>query len=305
MELESNDGWLGQSAAVPQIARKPGAPLRFAPATQKQLPPKSNFPTKPIFPQQSREVNVQQNNVIRVEALRRQIARLEDPRPHAQRPTVLSGCGPLDGLLPSGGMCRGTLVEWLAAGEGNGATTLALLTAREASRDGGAVVVIDPRREFYPPAAVRLGIAPGDLIVVHAVAEADATWALDQSLRCPAVAAALAWPQRHSEKRELDAHTLRRWQLAAEGSGALGLLIRPEAARHEPSWADVRLLVEPLPAGRGRPAGGRRRLRIHLLRCRGTAAGRSVDVELDDETHLVYPLAQLADPAPDRRAAGA
>jgi len=39
----------------------------------------------------------------------------------------------------------------------------------------------------------------------------------------------------------------RRLQLAAEQGGGLGLLIRPEAVRHQPSWADVRLLVEPLP----------------------------------------------------------
>jgi hypothetical protein len=37
---------------------------------------------------------------------------------------------------------------------------LALLAAREICRRGGLLVVLDRRGEFYPPAAVRLGIEP-------------------------------------------------------------------------------------------------------------------------------------------------
>ena len=220
---------------------------------------------------------------IRIEALRRQIARLEQPRPTGGNAPISSGCGPLDRLLPGGGFRRATLVEWLSAGEGSGAASLAMAAASQACRDGGAVVVLDRRREFYPPAAVRLGIELQDLIVVQAGSEADNQWALDQALRCPGVAAVLAWPEK------LDGRTFRRLQLAAEEGGGLGLLIRPLAARREPSWADLRLLVEPLPA---EPlAGCKRRLRIHLLRCHGAASGRNVDLEIDDETHTVYPAA--------------
>jgi hypothetical protein len=54
--------------------------------------------------------------------------------------------------------------------------------------------------------------------------------------------------------------------------------------RHEPSWADVRLLVEPL-ASAGVDG---RRLRIHLLRCRGAAGGQSIEVVIDHETRRVH-----------------
>ena len=127
--------------------------------------------------------------------------------------------------------------------EGGGAGTLALLAARQACRDGGALVVLDGRGDFCPPAAVRLGIGPERLVVIHPQNAADHHWAMNQALRCPAVAAVLAWP------KTIDDRTFRRWQLAAEEGGCLGLLVRPEAARAEPSWADVRLLVEP---GEGR-----------------------------------------------------
>ena len=253
-----------------------------------------------------------QKNPIQLETLRQQIARLEQSRPGDGDGPISSGCGPLDRLLPGGGFRRGTLAEWLAAGEGSGVTGLALAAARQACRTvggrsetppagwpDGTLVVLDSRCEFYPPAAVRLGIEPQNLILVRAGSQADNRWALDQALRCPGVAAVLAWPQK------IDGRTFRRLQLAAEEGGGLGLLIRPPAAREEPSWADVRLLVEPLPVG-PLPVGTlpvgpllncKRRVRIHLLRCHGAASGRSMDLEIDDETHTLHLAAQLADPA--------
>ena len=219
-----------------------------------------------------------------VQTLRRQIARIETLRRRPDEPPVSSGCPPLDGILPEGGFHRGTLTEWLADGDGAGATTLAVLAAREACRQGGTLVVVDADGGFYPPAAVRLGIAPGQLLVVRAEQRADHDWALDQALRCPAVAAVLAWPE--SPAGRLDDRTFRRLQLAAEAGGSLGLLVRPAESRHAPSWADVRLLVQPQPA-----ESHRRRLRIVLLRCRGSREGRGIQVELDDESHPLFTTA--------------
>jgi protein ImuA len=225
-----------------------------------------------------------------VEKLRRRIARLETGRRATDVAAITTGCDVLDNLLPEKGLRRGSLVEWLSPGDGTGAGTLALLAACAACSDGRAVVVLDHRREFCPTAAVRLGIEPSQLIVVHAESLADNQWAADQALRSPAVAAVVAWPKR------LDDRTFRRWQLAAEEGGTLGLLIRPETARHEPSWADVRFWIEPFVAGTLRVPSANtnknaRLLRIVLLRCRGASDSRSIDVEFDDETHCMYPLA--------------
>jgi protein ImuA len=224
-------------------------------------------------------VEDRQECTISLEKLRQRIARLETgtKRP-TDDPPVPSGCAALDDLLPERGFCRGTLVEWLSAA-GVGAGTLALLAARQACRDGGMLAVFDQRREFCPPAAVRLGIAPEQLLVIHADTAADNHWAIDQALRSQAVAAVLAWPDR------LDDRTFRRWQLAAEEGGCLAMLLRPETARGAPSWADVRLLVEPATL-RSRA----RLLRIVLLRCRGGNVGRDINVELDDETYRVHSL---------------
>jgi protein ImuA len=228
---------------------------------------------------------------IELEELRRRIARFESGRQCGSRAAASSGCAMLDRVLPMQGFRPGSLVEWLSLGNGTGACTLALLAAREVCRHGAKLVVIDGHREFCPPAAVRLGIELEQLLIVHVDNAADHDWAMDQALRSSAVAAVLAWPTNVSGR------TFRRWQLAAEVGGCLGLLLRPEAARVEPSWADVRLLVEPVPA---ELPSRHRRLQIALLRCRGGTAGHTVDVELDDETYRMYPAGQRAKPTVGR-----
>jgi protein ImuA len=232
---------------------------------------------------------------------------------------VSSGCAALDGCLPAGGFRRGTLVEWLG-GAGGGAGLLALLTAREAARQGGAVVILDRQRRFYPPAAAAWGLDLKHLIVVRAANRADELWALDQSLRCRAVAAAWA-PLDH-----LDPRWFRRLQLAAEETGTLGLLLRPRGARGRPSWSDVQLLVTPRgsPGSQpGEPKAARWfaaeeswRLQLQLTRCRGARAGKQLELEVvattgmlrEADHHETLPVslaAPLAHPAVDRREARA
>lgn len=227
-----------------------------------------------------------------VQRLQEQIARLEKGRRGTEAAVVSSGCPPLDALLPDRGLRRGALVEWFSDGDGTGAGTLALLAARQACADGGVLVVLDTERQFYPPAAVRGGLAWEQLLVVQASTAADQLWAMDQALRCPAVAAVLTWPP------PLDGHTFRRLQLAAEQGGGLGLLLRPAHVVHEPSWAEIRLRVEPL-AAVGQPG---RRLRIELLRGRGLREGTWVEVEIDDATDTVRLVASMAAAATRPRA---
>ncbi len=185
-----------------------------------------------------------------------------------------TGSRALDRLLPEKGIRRGSLVEWLSSDLGSGAGTLALLAAQRAAEAGGAVIVIERARRFYPLAAAAWGIDLDRLIIVRAANEEDHAWALDQALRSRGVAAAWTWPPEQGE------HALRRWQLAAESSGAVGLLLRPAAARQEPSWADLRLLVEPIAEPARRAPARRRRLHVTLIRCRAGRSGGVVELEI-------------------------
>ena len=227
-----------------------------------------------------------------VQALQEQVRRIENAH-HRGGATISSGSPALDRHLPDHGFQGGSLVEWVALGEGAGAGTLAMLAAREACRSGGSLVVIDRRHTFYPPAAASLGVELQRLILVYPQNAKDHEWALDQTLRCAGAAAVVSWVETIVEPR-----TFRRLQLAAEMGGSLGLLVRPYTACKEPSWADLRLQVQPL-AG----AASARRVRVELLRCRGAGRGTAVELELCDETGKIdeahpLPLAPpLAGPA--------
>jgi protein ImuA len=252
-----------------------------------------------------------------VRALQQQLRRMEKRRPAADASSCTSGCKELDQLLPGGGLPRGGLVEWLSESSGSGAGTLAMIAAREAMREGGALIVMDRSRRFYPPAAAALGVDLEQVIVVRATNAKDELWALDQSLRCSAVAAVWA------PLEKLDDCTFRRLQLAAETGGGTGMLLRPTRALGQPSWSDLQLLVEPKSRISNpkseilNPKSAAWHLRIQITRCRGGPSGQSLEVEIDEvtgavrkvsgdhETRSMHLAAQLAHPTARRRSARA
>lgn len=226
---------------------------------------------------------------------------------------VSTGIAALDKLLPRRGLFLGTLVEWLASCEGSGAATLALMASSHILKAGGAFVVVDSHHEYYPPLAAGLGIDLDRTIVVRPRQMDDALWAFEQSLRCPGVAISLCWFELLNDR------ILRRFQLAAEEGSGLGLLIRPETARREPPWTEVRLLVQPLPSRPGKvlvpnaPSDQRRskrdlfcrRLRIEMLHCRQGMSGGAIELEIEDETGVVSLVPPMASATDLCRSAGA
>jgi protein ImuA len=251
--------------------------------------------------------------------LRREVARLEGNRPPEDDQALSTGSPELDRLLPEGGLRRGTVIEYLSTAAGGGAGILALGAARSACREGRAFVVIDGQRQFYPLAAATWGLNLAGMRILRPTSQADALWALDQALRCPAVGA--VW----TRWDRLENRDFRRLQLAAESGRTLALLVRPARHRGQPTWADVQWLVTPAGAvdgeiqsaefkvqkvGGAKPvaaasppilpgnalgwAGGRGaglsrptwKLRVELVRCRGAVGGKSVVLELDETTGI-------------------
>lgn len=223
-----------------------------------------------------------------VEQLRSQLRRWETRSPDEAEKLVSTGFAELDRLLPEGGLKHGSLVEWLSAA-GSGAGTLALAAARQTLGQGGPLVVVDRAGEFYPAAAALAGIEWSDLIVLRPRSVIDETWAVDQSLRSPAVGAVLCWT------RQADARTRRRWQLSAETGQTFGLLVCPERVRGHACWAAVRWLIEPMVSMPGR------RVRATLLYCRSGAAGGQVELELIDEARAMSETARVAPATLGRR----
>jgi hypothetical protein len=149
---------------------------------------------------------------------------------------------------------------------GAGAMSLACAVAcrlGRAAAEPGTIVVVDRTGWFHPPAVLPwLGCGPdaARLVVARPAHDADEIWAIDQALRCTGVAAVLAWPRTAASpggdlvagrRCAVQSWTIamRRWQLAARSSGAVGLFVRPAAAWGEASWAEARIAVAPLPGG--------------------------------------------------------
>lgn len=210
--------------------------------------------------------------------------------------TIPLGTGGLGELFP-GGLTAGSLIELLPRVPGAGAWTLALVLAKYACGEQKTLFIADPERCFYPPAAHKFGLDPKRTIIVRPRKASDALLALGQALRCSAIGAAIGAFERLHDR---DA---RRLQLATEAGGTIGVLVRPAAVLGQPSFATVRLLMEPLSSSRGR-----RRVRLELIRNRQTSSLlvphlSSLALEIDDATGHVRAFSALELAANTPRAA--
>lgn len=132
------------------------------------------------------------------------------------------------------------LLDLLTAKAGSGGGLVALSLCVEACRGRGELVVIDPRRAFYPPAAVAWGVEASRLLVVAPPTQEDAIAATEIALRSPAVGAVWA------SLGAVDGRQFRRLLLAVEAGKAFGALVRPACRLAEPSWGDVQLRIATL-----------------------------------------------------------
>ncbi|HEX8166516.1 MAG TPA: ImuA protein [Beijerinckiaceae bacterium] len=144
----------------------------------------------------------------------------------------------------------------------------------------------------YGHGLVALGLSPGRLLLVEAESDVQVLWAVEEALRLRAVAAVAGWIG-----QKLDLKASRRLQAAAEGSGALLLVLRPPQAE-EANAAATRWRVGAAPAARDRFGCMERwRWSLSLERCRNGRPGAWV-VELSDAHRfgLARPLAGPAVP---------
>lgn len=240
-----------------------------------------------------------------ISQLRSQIRAVETHRNVHDEDRVQSQCVAIDCLLPQSSYTRGTLSDWIAPA-GCAADFLSLSVAQAACENGGALVVIDPDRQFFAPAAAAMGINMNNVIVLRGAekpaghiqaTEQDLLWAIDQSLRCSAVAA--VW----GPLPKIDDRWQRRFQLSAESSGAMGLFVRPLSVARQPSWSEVQWLVSPGTVSRSKRCRSAKTadptrtthnqytndfdVRLNLVRCRGTHGGKSISISINTVTGSV------------------
>jgi protein ImuA len=214
-----------------------------------------------------------------IEELRERIQRLESA-PGRRRLVLPFGIKAIDRHLPGGGLALGALHE--VAGGGHGAidgAAAALFAAGVAARTRGKVLWCLTRPDLFAPALAQAGLVPDRVIYVEAGDEKSVLICFEEGLRHGGLGAVVA------EVARLSMTASRRLQLAAEGSGTIGLAIRrwrrpAEAAEFgQPTasvtrWRVSAVPATPLPV----PGVGRARWQLELIRCR---AGESADFEVE------------------------
>ena len=118
----------------------------------------------------------------------------------------------IDRALPGGGLTRGCLHELCGAPDQGAALGFAAVLLGRLMAEGGHVVWIGPRDELFGPGLAELGLPPERLIVVRARPSAIRLWALEEALRSPGLAAALAEVDQLSLSAEPAAAARRRGQ---------------------------------------------------------------------------------------------
>ncbi len=181
-----------------------------------------------------------------------------------------TGLAPVDAALPGGGLERGRLHE--LTGEAAMGFALFLL----ARIDGPILWIRDDGRPagLYGPGLVQRGIDPARLAIAHAAKPEDALWVAEEALRDGSVAAVLL-----DTGQSVALTPARRLQLAAEGGGALGLILTrgSNGAGLHPATLDTRWRIDAAP---GRDRGQHQARLLELERCRG---GRPARFRMEEE----------------------
>ena len=233
-----------------------------------------------------------------IESLRAQIEKIEG-RSRRLRSVLPFGIAEVDTRLPGGGLALGALHE--VAGGGNGAidgAAAALFAAGIAARATGQALWCIARPDLFAPGLAQAGLAPDRVIYVEAGDDRAVLACMEEGLRHGGLGAVVG------EVACLSMTASRRLQLAAEGTGSIGIALRRWRRQAEtvdfgqPTAAITRWRVSALPSTvLPAPGVGRHRWLVELIRAR---AGESADFELeacDDTGRLAVPADLVHRPA--------
>jgi protein ImuA len=200
-------------------------------------------------------------------ALRQEIRRIEGFKNLSGRGAVRFGIPDIDNALPEKSFPLGVTHEFISQRSEESAATAGFLSGLLSLmlRSSGSVAWIGSRKTFYAPGLASYGFDPKRIVFIEADRSRDALWAMEEALSCKGLAAVVG------EIGDADLTATRRLQLAAEGSGTTGLLLRTKPRKTGNSACVTRWHIAPLASApeNGLPGLGSPRWHAALLKTRG------------------------------------
>lgn len=217
--------------------------------------------------------------------LQTEILRLEGFKP-ANSSTVDLGLGPIRNAFPNATFPLGCVHEFLSPKNEDDAATKGFIAGLLGALMGssGTSLWISSSRTAFPPALKNFGVNPEQFIFVDLKKDSDVIWAMDEALKCGALAAVVG------EMPDISFTMSRRFQLAVEQSQVTGFLLRSTTKKVNTTacvsrWKITSLMSDPI---EDLPGIGFPKWRVELLRIRNGRAG-AWDIQwINDAFQIVY-----------------
>ena len=155
-----------------------------------------------------------------IEILQGDILRLQGFKPCTR--TQEMGLGAVNNAFPNHAFPLGAVHEFITATTHETAPTCGFISGLLSTilGDNGVAIWISTSRTLFPPSLKTFGLDPDRIIFLDLEKEKDVLWAMEEALKCPAVAAVVG------EMDNISFTDSRRLQLAVEQSSVTGFIIR-------------------------------------------------------------------------------
>jgi protein ImuA len=203
--------------------------------------------------------------------LQREILSLQGFTPPILYPVDDAGLGQINQSFPNGIFPRSALHEFYCTGAEDTTASAGFISGLLSSllHKGGVVIWIGASQTIFPPALLSFGIRPENVFFLHLKKEMDVLWAMEEALKCGAVAAVVA------ELRDLSFTASRRLQLVLEKAGGCCFLLRRNP-KNLTTAAVTRWQIKPMQSKTddALPGVGYPCWQVHLLKVRNGRTGQ-------------------------------
>jgi protein ImuA len=178
---------------------------------------------------------------------------------------------PITSCFPHQNFPTGAIHEFLTTNPESVVASMGFLAVllRAFMNNGQAALWVSPSLAVFPPALKAFDIPPDRILFTRIKREKDITWAMEEALKCEALAAVVG------EVQDISLTASRRLQLAVEKSQVTGFLLRrtPKVTSSSACLSRWRITHLPSETKDDLPGIGSPRWNVELLKVRNGRAG--------------------------------